>query len=535
MSEETLTRRTVRGITWAYLQTAVSAGLQLAMAGVMARLIDPTAFGLLALANLSLRFVNYFARGGITRAVIHKRDLDTLDIRAATTASVGLGLVFTAFVWAAAPLTERIFDTSDVVPVVRWMALSLLLTAIGATATSLLQRELRFRALAIREIISYVVGYVGVGWFLARNGAGVWALVAAMLTQVTLLSILAIVAHPHPARPTADPAPYRALLSFGGRISIIGFLEFLGANVDTFAVGRYAGPSVLGLYNRANLLADVPTQYLGTSLSKVLFPAFSSFADDVPRVRTTYLSGVRVMAAIMLPTAAGMIVAAPEIILVVLGDDWRGAIPVLPWLAASAGVSMVNHLGAVVVEAQAALNAKIVITLTKIGVLVTLLLVAIGRTPAWYAAALLAANVVAHLAYIRLVRRTLETDYATLLGVYLGPLVTALATAGAIAAVRWSSLEADVPRAVVLVLEVLTGLVVVGLMAVGGPLRDVREDIAARLANAGLDPRATGPLGIFARLLGVPRPVPRPTVGRATANLEPTPRDVPDDHGEGST
>lgn len=521
MSTDNLTRRTLGGVSWLYLQTVVSALMQIGMAGVMARLLDPAAFGLVALGSLSLRFVNYFARGGITKALIHKRGLDDDDVRAGFTLSTGLGLAGTALVWVLAPLAETLFGDPDVVPVVRWMAAILLFAGVGATSSSLLQREMRFRVLALREITSYIIGYVGVGLVLALRGAGVWALVAAMVTKAAVSALLSFLARPHPVRPILRREPYRQILSFGSRVSLISFLEFLGTQTDTFAVGRWAGATTLGLYNRANLLADLPAQYLGTSLSKVLFPAFSGLQDELDRLRSVYFSAVRVVAAGLLPMAAGIMVAAPEIVLVILGPDWAGAVPILPWLAATAGVSVVNHFGAVVAEAQAALNAKLVIAASKVVVLVGLLMLASGRTPAWYALALFGATVYAHACYVVLLRRTLSSDWPTMLGVYARPLVSAAVTAAAIAGVRLGLLAAGSPLPAVLVGEIVTGGAVLAVLAAVGPLRPVREEIADRLALAGITPAAAAPLGLTARLIGVPRPVPDATVGRATSRPEP--------------
>lgn len=481
-----LTRQTLSGMKWTYFQTAVSAFLQIAVTGVLARLLTPEAFGLVALADLTLRFVNYLARGGVGQAIVQKPGLEPLHVRAGATASVILGACFSSLVWLGAPLAAEVLGDPDVTPVLRWMSLSLLLHGFGATAEALLSRDLRFRALAGRSIVSYVLGYPIVGLVLAARGAGVWALVAASLVQTGSRSLLAYLAHRHSLRPTFDRQAHGSLLSFGSRVSLISFFEFLGSELDTFAVGRFAGASALGLYNRAYVLVRLPVYHLTTSFSKVLFPAFSSVQRDVARFRGAYVSAAGLTAAIVFPTAAGIAVAGPEIVRVVLGPRWTDAIPVLPWIAVASALAMVTHIAAVSTEARAELNAKIGISITKVVILFGLLVLAAGG-PLWgYGAALAGAALYAHVAYVWLVCRTLEAPVRSVIDRYPGALIAAGSVAGGIAAARWALFAIGTPVVVVLLVEIAVGAAILLAHLRFGVLGAVRRDLTLRLRRAGM-------------------------------------------------
>lgn len=502
--QPSLTRRTVAGLQWSYLQTAVSAVLQLGMAAVLARVLTPKAFGLVALGDLSLRLVNYLARAGVTQAIVQKRDLTDADIRAGWTLSVGLGIVFAAVVWFLAPLGAVLFDAPDVTPVLRWMGLDLVLFGLGATADALLRRRMRFKTLALRDIASYVVGYPIVGLTLALNGAGVWALVAAVLTQSGLRSILAWLAVRHDLRPTVDRGAHRSVLAFGSRVSLISLLEFLGGELDTFAVGRYAGTSALGLYNRAYLLARLPTYQITTSLSKVLFPAFSEVQQEVDRLRSALLSAIRVTAAVVVPIAAGIAVAAPEIVRVLLGEDWVGAIPVLPYVAGAAGLSMLTHFLAIAAEARAELDRKLVISGARLVVLVGLLALAVGEDLWAYGAALLGSKVFAHLAYLRLGRRVADLRPSTVVRAYAPALLAGALVAAAVAGVRLAVAAVTSSPLVVLAAEIATGAVVLVVSLRVGVLAGARRELAARLALAGTTEGAGRGARLARALVGSP-------------------------------
>ncbi|MBW3621287.1 MAG: lipopolysaccharide biosynthesis protein [Actinobacteria bacterium] len=480
-----LGRRTIAGIHWSYVQTIVSAGLQIVMAAVLARLLTPAAFGLVALANLSLRFVTYFAKAGIAPAVIQKRDLDDVDVRAAFTSSVGLGLLFGSLVWAGSPLAAAIFRDPGLVPVLRWMSLAVPLAALGAVADALLYRDLRLRALAVRRISSYVIGYLGVGLPLAVAGAGVYALVAAVLTQIGVGAALAYAVVRHPVTPSFDRQAHRSIFGFGSRVSVISFFEFIGDELDTMAVGRFTGTSAVGVYNRAYLIVRLPLEHATTSLSSVLFPAFSATQDDVPKLARGYLAAISGAAGIVLPLVAGIGVAAPEVVLVLLGEQWTDAIPVVPWIAAAGAVSALSHFSGVVAEARATLNPKLAIAVSNVVVFAGLLWLARGHGLWAYGAALAGSEVYAQTLYVRLTARVIESPVRRVLAAYVPGVLAAVSVAVTVAIVRFGLLAAGAPLAVVFTAEVLAGAAALVANLHVGSLRPVRDDLHARLRSAG--------------------------------------------------
>jgi lipopolysaccharide exporter len=489
-----LTRHTLAGLQWAYLGSAVGAVLQFGMTAVMARLLTPAAFGLVALAGLFLRFVDYFAKAGITQALIQKTSLATADIRAAFALSAGLATGFALLLITGAPVAGRIAQDEALVPILRWLTLGLVLQGLAAPSIALLRRALRFRALALIDLGSYVVGYLGIGLTMALLGAGVYALVGAMLTQAATQALCAYALVRHPLSPARSRGSYRTILGFGTRISIVGFFEFLQSNLDTLAVGRWAGASSLGLYNRAKMVAELPSYQLMHGLSTVLFPSFSAIQQDYARLRKAYISAVGAASAVVLPMNAGMAVAAPEIVLVLLGPQWVGAIDVLPWLLLASSIALTGHFAGVVTEAQAALNSKIVVSVSSTFTLVLLLAIAEGRSLSAYGAAVTGAAAVSHAGHVLILKRTLRTTVAALTWPYLRSALGAAMVAAAIAAARALSIGAEAPVVVVLVVEVLTGAIALVLLLRIGPLRPFRDDFARRLTDAGLIGSSAGRL-----------------------------------------
>jgi lipopolysaccharide exporter len=477
-----LSKRTWKGLQWTYGASLFGALLQLGYTAAMGRLLTPSDFGILAIALVFLRFGQYFAQMGVGPALIQSPTMSDRKISTAFAITIVLSVTVSATFIAVAGLARNLLDDPAVVPVVRVMALGLVVGAIGTTAESLLSRELRFRRLAINQLISFVVGYLLVGLTLAVMGTGVWSLVAAHLCQTALISALSIGARPHPVLAGWNRRDAVALVSFGGRVSVISFTEFLGITLDTMVIGRVAGGDRLGQYNRAFQLVNLPLERMMQGVQSVLFPAFSHIQSERDRLARVYRSALGLAGAILIPTACGMAVAAGPLVLVVLGGQWTLAAEVLPFLAFTAVGSLLALLGAIICEATADLNRKLALQIAHVVVLISLLLAA-GADLRLLAAAVALAQLVRVVGYFSLMHRTLSTT----LRQHLTALLPSLATGAAVslAGWTWNNLLAEQLRpSALLFAHIVSGAVLLFFSFRFGPLSGVRADLTVWLDRA---------------------------------------------------
>jgi O-antigen/teichoic acid export membrane protein len=493
------------GVRWTYLGTAIQFTLQFAYQAFINRLLDPAAFGIMAIGLLAQRFGSYFASMGFEQALIQKPDLTEEDIRTAFTLNVAFGFGLFGIVWVAAPVISGYFEAPESVSILRAIGASLILTAAGMTSSSLLKRELRFKELVGRNTAAYVVGFPVVGLGLAALGAGVWSLVAAVITGVATAALLGYLSVRHSLRPTLNLRSARSLLHFGGRATVLQLMGWAGSNLDTVAVGRYSTTAMLGQYNRAYFLTSYPTQKLANDLMQVLFPSFSRIQDDPIRLRRVYLGATSVAAFVLLPVCAGLAVASPEVVRVILGPQWDTAIVLLPIMALAVAFDLISRVAAVVAQAKAELNKKIVVHSLTLGSLVVLLLLARGHGVWAFAAALAAANAVRNFLYASLMRSMVGAGVVATWRAYLPGLAAAMALAVAVWATRSVLLAGAVPVLVVLVADMFVGAAVLWAVFRFGPVGAVRDEVHTRLASTQLL-RRSGPVGRVARLLfGAPR------------------------------
>ena len=363
----------IYGVRWGTVSLIIITLFQLIFMAVMARLLDPADFGLVAIANVALRFYSYFSQMGIAPALIQKETLSDGDIRAALALSLGISGFFFLLAFFTAGLVERFFEMDYLALVMQVLAVNFIVFGFSAVSLGLIRRNKAFKALAVIEIISYVLGYGVIGLGAAYFGAGVWSLVAALLTQMVVAAVLSYSVIRFPVRFKHTSEQRSHFISYGGRYSIIGFIEFLSANIDAVIIGKFMGATSAGYYSRALLLANLPVQQPTSILTKVLFPIMSSMSNQHDKQSISVQLSMLIIGCYAFSVGFGVSVAAPDIVLVLLGDKWLESIPVLQVLAYSVGPIYMSNVIGVTLDSMGKLSTKLRIQFTVFTLLAVLL------------------------------------------------------------------------------------------------------------------------------------------------------------------
>jgi PST family polysaccharide transporter len=325
-----LSQLTGSALKWNYAGVAVRSILSLLIGVVLARLLGPKPFGLVAIAVLIIGFGNILSDFGFGNAVIQRATLSNEDIRFVFTFQMLLGIGFAIACYISAAFIGGLFHSEAVVPVIRALSLMFPLQALGQTAMSLLRRQLRYRVIQLTQISSYMVN-VFLAIPLAVLGYGVWALVIAQLLSVLLSSVIVYSITRHSLVPC-----FRinwSICKFGLKVVGTNVANWSIGNLDNAFVGRAFGVVPLGLYSRAFQLTNSPIIAVVTALQSVLFSAYSRANDRVETIKRVYLSTVTVVAVTLLPMFAAGAAASYTIIIVLYGKAWLAAVPLFVPLA----------------------------------------------------------------------------------------------------------------------------------------------------------------------------------------------------------
>ncbi|TXT25662.1 MAG: polysaccharide transporter PST family [Gallionellaceae bacterium] len=339
-----LLHRSLHALKWNYLGALVRAGAQFVLGIVLARMLGPEPFGLVAIAWLILSLGNLVADFGLAAALVQKKTISGRDIRYVFTLQMLAGMVMASAIVLAAPWIAGFFNNAEAVPVLRAMGCLFVVQAAGQTATALLRREMDFKPLQMYGVGSYLFSYAGIGLPLAWGGAGVWSLVAAQASQAVIYSVAVNLHVRHSWRP-AFKADAGGMALFGSKIMASNLTSWSISNLDSTIVGRVFGTVDLGLYNRGMNLVSSPMNAFTSTLQGVLFPAYSRANGDVASARRAYLASVGLIAALLVPAFAAVAAIPDTVIAGMYGEQWMRAAALLTPLALAMPVNAVLAVG----------------------------------------------------------------------------------------------------------------------------------------------------------------------------------------------
>lgn len=335
MAESGLAARSISAVFWGANGALVRMLLQIGSQMVLARILGPTEYGVFAIGTLVITFSLFFADFGLAYGLIQKPQVDARDIRFVFTWQILLGTTVAALVALSAGYIATFFNEPRLLSVVRVLALLCLVNALAAPAINLLKRDLNYRALQAAQIASYFIGFVIVGIPLALAGYAVWSLVAAWSTQALLAWIISYAFVRHPIKPLLWYAHARGQGAYGGVVLATNLLNWLIANVDRIAIGRWLPSHDMGLYSQTyNLLYSPSANMLGV-VQPVFFAAASRAAgrDAQAETRRAFLGLLGAVALFVMPVFAAVAVLAEPFVLTLYGPKWRAAAAVCAPLA----------------------------------------------------------------------------------------------------------------------------------------------------------------------------------------------------------
>jgi len=320
------------GARWAFLTGLTTRFAPTVFTVVLARILTPADFGLVAVAMVVVAFVGLFQDLGLKQALVQRREVDARLTGAVFWGGIGVGVVWFVAIFLSAPLFGRLYRSPEVVPVLRSLGALFLITPLGLVPEALLLRDLRFRRLFALELLpSIVPGVVAIG--LAGLGLGVWALVWGTLAGSALRTgtLWALVPW-RPGRPARFGA-WRQLMRFGGWVSLEAILGWMIANLDQAFAGRFLGAAGAGVFRMGVALALFPATGVSQTVGRVLFPAYSRLQDEPDRIREGLERCIRLVAIVSVPVGVAAVAYADPVVPVLLGEHWRPAVDVIRILA----------------------------------------------------------------------------------------------------------------------------------------------------------------------------------------------------------
>ncbi len=342
----------VHGILWKLFERFGSQGLQFIVQIILARLLLPQDYGILALVIIFITIARVFVQGGLGTSLIQKKQIDDIDSSSMFYVTMGIACVLYSVLFFSAPLIADFYNNKTLISILRVLSLTLFPGSLYAIQNAIVARAMQFRKIFYSSLGAGIIsGLVGI--LLAYSGFGVWALVFQyLINQVINTVILWFILK---WRPIFAFSLHRVkgLYSFGWKLLVSGLLDTIYRNLRGLIIGKAYSPTMLGFYNRGQEFPQFLIANINGTIQSVMLPALASHQDDSKRVKSMMRRSLVTSSFFVFPMIMGLIVIAEPLVILLLSDKWLQAVPFLQilsfsyalWPIQTANLQAINAMG----------------------------------------------------------------------------------------------------------------------------------------------------------------------------------------------
>ncbi len=323
-----LRKKAIHGAKWSMLQEIIGQLLDFFIIILLARLLDPEDFGVIAIATIIVSSMRPFIAHGLGVAITQRSEIEKEHLDSAFWSTFITGALLALFIAISAEWWAIIFSEPKLGDILTWLSASVVLTSLTTVQEAILRRELNFKVYAIRASVGKLIGG-GIGIALAYYGFGVWSLVGRYLST-SFVSVLLLwgISQWYP-RFVFSKKHFKELFSFGIKVTMNDLLVFVNRNADSYLISYFLGSTALGYYNIAYKLMVLVFQLVSKTVSQVGMPTFARLQNDKKRLWKAFYDITQLISLLVFPIFLGMLVLVPEIVSALLGGKWSQSGPVL--------------------------------------------------------------------------------------------------------------------------------------------------------------------------------------------------------------
>lgn len=323
-----LRTKAIKGTLWSAIDRLSVQIINFGLSLAIARLLDPSDYGIIAMTMLFITLSNVFVDSGFANALVRKNDRTETDNSTVFYFNIAVGVAVYAIMWAASPLIAKFYNMPLLESVLKVTALVIPLYSFSIVQQAILTINIDFKSQAKISVLSALVSGV-VGLIMAYNGAGVWSLTMQMVSAAFIrMGMLWLLVKWKPSQPFSKKS-FQELFSFGSKLLLANIVVAISNNITTLIIGKKFSSKQLGFYNRAEQISYFPVSNLTAVLQRVTFPVFSKMQDDATALRNNYLKIVRLTSILSFLILGLLFVVAEPLIELVLTGKWLPSVKLL--------------------------------------------------------------------------------------------------------------------------------------------------------------------------------------------------------------
>ena len=321
-------KKILTNFIWRFAERCGSQIVTFVVSVVLARILAPSDYGTITLVTVFTTILQVFVDSGLGTALVQKKDADDLDFSSVFYFNCALCLVLYLGMFAAAPLIAKFYENTELVPIIRVISLTVVVSGLKNVQQAYVSRNMQFKRFFYSSI-GGVVFSAGLGIALAKAGCGVWALVAQQLSNVAVNTAILWITVKWRPKKMFSRERLKGLLSFGWKLLVSALLDTGYSNLRNLIIGKVYSTADLAYYDQGDKFPKVIVSNINTSIDSVLLPSMSSEQDDRERVKNMTRRAIKTSTYIMAPLMMGLAFCAEPVVTLVLTEKWLPCVPFL--------------------------------------------------------------------------------------------------------------------------------------------------------------------------------------------------------------
>ena len=311
---------------WRFLERFGAQGVTFVVSIILARLLDPEVYGIVAIVTVFTAILNVFIDSGLGNALIQKKNADDLDFSSVFFFNMFMCVVLYLLLFAAAPLIAKFYKMPLLTPVIRVMSLTVIISGVKNVQQAYVSKHLLFKRFFFATL-GGTIGAAVLGIWMAYRGYGVWALVAQGLFNATVDTLILWITVKWRPKLMFSLERFKSLFSFGWKLLVSQLIDTVYNNLRQLIIGKLYNADNLAYYNRGYMFPNVFVLNINAAIDSVLFPVMSNAQDNVESVRAMTRRSIQVSSYLMWPIMLGIAAVSKPLVAVLLTEKWLPCVP----------------------------------------------------------------------------------------------------------------------------------------------------------------------------------------------------------------
>lgn len=328
MKEKITNKQIFASLFWKLMERGGVQGVGFIVSIVLARILTPEEFGLIALVTIFIMLANVFVQSGFNTALIQKKNADEIDFSTVFYFSLVIAGILYAFIFIVSPFIANFYDEPLLEPVLKVLSVILFFGAVNSVQIAVISRNMEFKKLFYSSIGSVVIsGFIGIT--MAYSGFGVWALVGQQISNQLLTTLIMWFTVKWRPLPQFSIERFKTLFSYGNKILVASLIDSFYLNLRSLTIGKLFNAKMVGYYNRGKQFPTVIVSNIDGSIQSVMLPTYSAYQDDRKRVKDMVRRSIVTSSFLIFPLMAGLFIVSEPLVKVVLTEKWLPCVPFL--------------------------------------------------------------------------------------------------------------------------------------------------------------------------------------------------------------